>query len=227
MSEGNSQQLHSTGERVGRRTDARHADRELIAMVCHDLRNPLTIATGQLELAREETDNERLETVARSLERMDDLIEDLRVRSKMDESGPEMTSVDLGRLARTTWQTVEADHATVTIADPPTVTADPARLQQLLENLLWNAVEHAGEDVTITVGGLDDGDGFFVADDGCGIDPSERRYVFEQGYSTAEDQTGFGLWIVETVAEDHGWAVRVARGDDGGTRFEIRGVALA
>jgi len=64
--------------------------------------------------------------------------------------------------------------------------------------------------VTVSVGGLQDG--FYVADDGVGIPESERRDVFEAGYSTAVDGTGFGLRIVDV----HGWRIQVTDSDDGG-----------
>jgi signal transduction histidine kinase len=51
--------------------------------------------------------------------------------------------------------------------------------------------------------------------------------VFEAGYSTTEDGTGFGLNIVKQVADTHGWNVRVTDGSDGGARFEITGVEFA
>jgi signal transduction histidine kinase len=63
-----------------------------------------------------------------------------------------------------------------------------------------------------------------VADDGPGIPESDRLGVFESGYSTAPDGTGFGLTIVEEIAEAHGWEVSVTASRDGGARFEIRGV---
>ena len=80
--------------------------------------------------------------------------------------------------------------------------------------------------VSITVGDLDDGSGFYVADDGPGIDPADRQTVFEAGYSTAGTGTGFGLSIVAEVAEAHGWAVAVADADSGGARFEVSGVEV-
>ena len=80
--------------------------------------------------------------------------------------------------------------------------------------------------VSITVGDLDDGSGFYVADDGPGIDPADRQTVFEAGHSTAGTGTGFGLSIVAEVAEAHGWAVAVADADSGGARFEVSGVEV-
>ncbi|MFB6271074.1 MAG: sensor histidine kinase, partial [Halobacterium sp.] len=80
--------------------------------------------------------------------------------------------------------------------------------------------------VTVTVGDAGS-DGFYVADDGPGIPESERDAVFEGGYTTAEDGTGFGLAIVEDIVEAHGWTVDVTASEDGGARFDVRGVTTA
>jgi signal transduction histidine kinase len=77
----------------------------------------------------------------------------------------------------------------------------------------------------VRVGALDDG--FYVADDGPGVPPDDREHVFESGYSTSEDGTGFGLAIVEEIASAHGWDVDVVESEDGGARFEVTGVELA
>lgn len=76
----------------------------------------------------------------------------------------------------------------------------------------------------ITVGVLDQERGFYVADDGDGIPEDERDRVFESGYSTDREGTGFGLAIVKQVVDAHGWEIRLAESDTGGTRFEIPGV---
>ena len=88
-----------------------------------------------------------------------------------------------------------------------------------------DSVEHGGDDVTVTVGTVDDG--FYVEDDGTGIPEAERDEVFGAGYSTSESGTGFGLSIVEQVVEAHGWEVRVTDGAEGGARFEVTGVRFA
>ena len=89
----------------------------------------------------------------------------------------------------------------------------------MLENLLRNSLEHGGETVTVTIGDIDRG--FYVEDDGPGIPPEERDRVFDAGYSTNSEGTGFGLSIVSDVAEAHGWNVTVTEGRSGGARFEI------
>jgi signal transduction histidine kinase len=88
-----------------------------------------------------------------------------------------------------------------------------------------DTVEHGGT-VSITVGHLDDGEGFYVADDGPGIDPADRASVFEAGHSTTGTGTGFGLSIVAEVAEAHGWNVAVTDAVGGGARFEVSGVEV-
>ncbi|PSQ16582.1 hypothetical protein BRD00_10515 [Halobacteriales archaeon QS_8_69_26] len=102
--------------------------------------------------------------------------------------------------------------------------ADPGRLEHVFENLFRNAVEHGGDDVTVTVGALDGG--FYVADDGPGIPEDRREEVFDVGTSTAADGTGFGPTIVRHIVETHGWRVRVAESEDGGARFEVTGVEV-
>jgi signal transduction histidine kinase len=81
------------------------------------------------------------------------------------------------------------------------------------------------EDATSTVRvGAIDREGFYVEDDGPGISESERERVFETGYTTASAGTGFGLAIVEGIAEAHDWEVAVTSSGDGGARFEVTGV---
>ena len=228
---------------------------EFASIVSHDLRNPLNVAQGRLELAREECDNEHLERVAGAHQRMVDLIDDLLTLARDGEDAVDQESVHLGDCCEAWWRNVEtADAELVTDVDRR-ISADRRRLQQLLENLYRNAVEHSstgnrtesgdsvehgstssrtesddsvehgGDDVTVTVGTVDDG--FYIEDDGSGIPETEREEVFETGYSTSETGTGFGLSIVEQVVEAHGWDVRVTDGSEGGARFEITGVQFA
>jgi len=76
--------------------------------------------------------------------------------------------------------------------------------------------------VTVRVGSLSDG--FYVEDDGVGIPAEQRESVFEAGWSTDSDGTGFGLAIVKQIARAMGWKVSVTASDEGGARFEFRNV---
>jgi signal transduction histidine kinase len=195
---------------------------EFASVVSHDLRNPLNVAKGRLELAREECDSEHLDAVARSHDRMAELIDDLLTLARQGRGLDDTERVDLTELALTCRQAFDA--VELAVVDDLTVEADRSRLRELVENLLRNAVEHAGPDPTVRLGALDSADdpaGFYVEDDGPGIPEDEREQVFEHGYSTDADGTGFGLAIVRAVADAHGWDVEVTDGSDGGARFEI------
>ncbi|MFB6178731.1 MAG: sensor histidine kinase [Halorientalis sp.] len=194
-------------------------------IVSHDLRNPLQVATSQLELlGPHETPppvTEAIDTASVALDRMSEIIGDLLVLTRSGKQSPELEPTAIGAAADCAWQTVDTGSATLDCRCPIMIDADRAKLGHCLENLFRNAVEHAGDDVTVTVGPLDDAAGFFVADDGPGIPESERERVFEDGYTTDEDGTGFGLSIVAMVAETHGWVVSVTDSEPSGTRFEF------
>jgi signal transduction histidine kinase len=195
-------------------------------IVSHDLRNPLNVANGNVELERGERESERLETAAAALERMDALIADLLALAREGNAITDTERVSLSDLAAESWDSVETADARLVAEDDVRVTADPARLRQLLENLFRNAVEHGGPDVTVRIGALADRSGFHVEDDGRGIAAEDRTRVFEAGYSTNRDSTGFGLAIIREIADGHGWEITVTESDAGGARFEITGVEM-
>ena len=190
-------------------------------VVSHDLRNPLGVAQGR---ARMIDDDEHLPAIKRSLDRMEEIIEDVLTLAREGEAVKETEPVALNELATQCWAQVETGDAALTTDDALTIAADPSRCQQLLENLLRNSIEHVGDDVSIHVGQLPDG--FYVEDDGPGIPSEDREEIFEAGFSTNRDGTGFGLNIVKEVAEAHGWQVAVTNGTEGGAHFEFTGVTL-
>ena len=159
---------------------------------------------------------------------METLIEDLLTLARGGDQVESPDPVVLQELAELAWENVATSMAQVCVETDNTRTllADRSRLSQLLENLYRNAIEHSDEGVTVRVGELAEGRGLYVEDDGPGIPAEDRETVFEAGYSTAEGGTGFGLSIVEQVAEAHGWEIQATTGSDGGARFEITGVEL-
>ena len=195
---------------------------QFASVVSHDLRNPLNVADGRLSLAMDDHHSDHLVQVDRALDRMSALIDDLLTLARAGDPVTDPEPVDLAALAASCWEHVQTADATLVTDVDRTVRADESRLRQLFVNLVRNAVEHGGDDVTVTVGGLDDG--FYVEDDGPGIPGDSRDDVFDAGYTTAADGTGFGLKIVEQVADGHGWEIRVAERPEAGARFEITGV---
>ncbi|MFW5919008.1 MAG: PAS domain-containing protein [Halanaeroarchaeum sp.] len=192
---------------------------EFAHVVSHDLRNPLNVASGRLELARADPAAEHFDAIEQSHERMETLIENLLSVARAGDTISNRTSVSLASAAEAAWQNVATGEASLSVAVDRTVEAEESRLQQLFENLFRNAVEYAGTDPTVTVGEFQGG--FYVADDGPGIPADTRRRVFETGYTTAEDGTGFGLSIVERIVEAHDWAITATESATGGARFEI------
>jgi signal transduction histidine kinase len=178
-----------------------------------------------MELLADEVDSEHVEPIERSLSRMETLIEDLLTLAREGNDVDDPKPVDVAALARDAWETTDDGDGTLSVVlDEFEIMADEARLRQLLENLFRNGVEHGGENVTITVGATPGGDGFYVADDGEGIPESEREKVFETGYTTTTDGTGFRLNIDAEIVDAHGRAVRAVESAEGGARFEITGV---
>jgi signal transduction histidine kinase len=194
------------------------------SIVSHDLRNPLNVAQGRLELARAESESSHLTDVSEAHKRMERLIDDLLTLAREGVSETDTGPVELAEVVDGVRQLTTAGDATVVVDTDCTIRADRSHLRQLLENLIENAVEHGGGDVQITVAELDDCSGFYVEDDGPGFPDDERERVLEAGYSTAKDGTGFGLLVVQEVAQAHGWEVGITEGDSGGARFEITGV---
>ncbi|WP_336326077.1 hybrid sensor histidine kinase/response regulator [Halovenus sp. HT40] len=187
--------------------------------VSHDLRNPLTVAQSYVSLARSgDTDADALDNVAEAHQRMEGIIDDTLTLAREGELVEEPATVSLRSIATDCWQHVDTEDASLDVETETTLRADPDKLRHVFENLFCNAITHGGSDVTVRVGALQEG--FYVEDDGPGIDDDAKDEVFEFGY-TADEGSGFGLAIVETVAQAHDWRVRVTDSDAGGARFEF------
>jgi len=219
-------------ERERRQSELRRRNEQLdqfANVVSHDLRNPLNVAEGNLELARETGDVAQLDEVGEALSRMEAIVDDVLALAREGDGVADPSPVSLRAVAETAWGNVDTDSGTLRVVDEPTVTADRDRLTRLLENLFRNAIEHGPTEgtVAVTVGTVSGGEGFYVADDGPGVPEGERERVFDSGHTTATNGTGFGLAIVERIAEAHGWRVDLTESDEGGVRVEIRGVATS
>ncbi|WP_336135036.1 PAS domain-containing protein [Natronomonas amylolytica] len=209
---------------------------EFASLVSHDLKTPLSVASGNLHLARQTGDETYFEEIETALDRMETLIDEVLELAKqgevVDDAAPVALDPMLSDIETATGTDIEKAYP-----DDAAVVAEQPRLYSLLSNLVANSAEHGSTDsrsqaredavdhsdagVTIEVG-LED-DTLYVADDGTGIPEGERENVFDPGYS-GDDGSGFGLAIVEAIADAHGWEVDATESEAGGARFEISGV---
>ncbi len=151
------------------------------SIVSHDLRNPLTVAHGQVSLARDDSQAEHFETALDAIDRVEQITDGVLTMVRAGQAVEETDPVSLSAVANDSWDTVETGEATLEIVDDRTLAADRSRLRHVFENLFRNSIEHGTADrsgtrsndaqstdaVTVRVGPTERG--FFVADDGTGL----------------------------------------------------------
>jgi len=202
---------------------------QFASVISHDLRNPIAVAKGYLEHAQATGDLEHLEKVSSAHNRMETMIDEMlaltRAETQIDETTMEW--VPLQSVVTEAWETAETSDAMITTDIPAgyTISANPAVIGNILENLFRNAADHNESPVTVTVG-TTDSQGFYVEDDGTGIPESKREAVLEHGYTTGDRDTGLGLSIVRQLVSAHHWQIHVTEAGSGGARFEITGVTV-
>ncbi len=208
---------------------------EILSLVSHDLRSPLTVINGYLEILAKPLDDDRrtaaIDSAMRAVIRMQGLLDDLLDATHAERVfGPSvMRSVRLAEVAEavaTSLQATASQRITVHVADDVTVIGDSARLEQALTNLVGNAVKHgpAGGAIRIAVSARGDRAHLAVEDDGPGVPEDLRSGLFERGSRGPNADRvpgmGLGLYIVRVIAESHAGAAYIE--DTGaGTRFVL------
>lgn len=203
---------------------------EFTELVSHDLRGPLRMVSSSLTFLQQRYEDdldaeahEFLDSAVDGTEQMDRLLDELLTLTRAEQVVDDPTPVALSEVIADAWAAVDTRDATLEVKFGAfLLLAERERLNQLLMNLFRNAIDHGGPDVRIRMGRLSDG--FYVADDGPGIPPEDRDQVFESGYTTAADRSGFGLSIVKRIAVAHGWNVRFVDPSTEGARCEITDV---
>lgn len=218
------------------------AQNRFIADAAHQLRTPLAGLKAQIELAQRQHDPAALRHCLQSLrgsaDRMGRLVGQLLALARNEpnvEHAVRRDPVDLGALAGAIagdWvPRALAQHIDLGFeapAAPVLLPGDAARLKDLLDNLLDNAVRYGrpGGQITVVVTREDGLPVLAVTDDGPGIPPAQRERVFERFYSLlghGADGSGLGLAIVQEIARMHGGEARVDSGPQGvGTRVSVR-----
>jgi two-component system phosphate regulon sensor histidine kinase PhoR len=217
--------------------------RDFVVNASHELRTPLTTIRGSLEMLEGETMGVEaarwVDAIRRNAERMAAIVEDLLLMSRLEAKGAEPASepVELGRIAAevTGMFAHRAQSKGVSLRldvseSLPRVTADPFLMEQMLVNLVDNALKYT-EKGEVRVSCSTEGEGgvrIEVADTGIGIPHEhiprifERFYVVDTSRSRKLGGTGLGLAIVKHIVLSHGGTIDVQSGVGSGTRFTVR-----
>jgi len=193
---------HEITERKQREIELREKNERLerfASIVSHDLRNPLSVADGYLDMEREQSDSENLETVADALNRMHTLIDEMLTLAREGQEVTETKPVLLETVVRSSWNNIDQQNASSVSIRTSRSKADRIRLGQVFENLFRNAIEHGGESVTITVDMLDSEAGFYVENDGEPIPDDKKKRSSRQATPQTQRGTGFGLAIIKRI----------------------------
>lgn len=196
----------------------------------HELRTPLASLRTQLEVLLAHPDRldwrDACENALLDITRLQDLVADLVLLGKLDNSGPErLTPVRLSEVVESCLSGRQGVRAE--IEGEPVVLGNRGRLERLLRNLVDNAQRHASTGVVVSLSTVDETCVLTVTDDGPGIPAEDRERVFDRfvrldaGRARDEGGAGLGLAIVADIAHAHGGTAAVAD-HDGGARLVVR-----
>lgn len=194
--------------------------RKVALLAAHELRNGLQVSTGHL--SQVDSDDPHLEAAQESIDQLADVVDKVVSLASTESPTLQPRRLWLSTVVKDVWSSLSFPEATLNHTKDMRLLADPESIRLFLEILLTNAVEHGGSDVTIRIGATSSG--FFVADDGPGIGVSPPDRVFEAGYASEDQNSGFGLYIASRIAKEHGWLLSVTESEDRGARFTVTGV---
>lgn len=219
---------------IAQRRALEHVQHDFLAMVTHDLRTPLTALKGYLQLLQRRATYEAhaVEMMLTQATRLQRLIGDLLDIAQLQAGHLELRreEMDLGALVQAAVvqvQVLSARHTVRAVVPPVPLRGwwDRDRVDQVLQNLLTNALKYAPEGGEVTVGVADDGPAarVWVCDQGVGIPPELQPRLFERFYRTADAVTsgvpGLGLAISRALVEAHGGRIWVDSQPGAGSTF--------
>jgi signal transduction histidine kinase len=232
--------VHSLRD-VTRLKEAEEAKTLFLATASHELKTPLTVIRGFVEMLMQGDMTDDMQPMAlnavhrRTLE-LGEIVDRLLLSSRIEAGRVELVLGEFDvvtvaaervlAMSSVTGRPIRFESAT----DLPVAVGDPAALATVLDHLLDNAVKYSpdGGDVTVAVDETDDGVLIRVSDQGIGMDDEQLAHCFDKFWQAETSDvrrfggTGIGLYIVRSLVEAMGGTVEAVRGDDGGTVFHIR-----
>ncbi|MCL6477823.1 MAG: hypothetical protein K6T65_05350 [Peptococcaceae bacterium] len=207
---------------------------EVAASLAHEIRNPLAIVLGSLQILPRRMDDRDflysfLRVATQELARVNNSIESLLDFARL--SQPQFSSVDINNLLEETLRFFEVALENQKVAvrkdlNPlPFIEADEKQVRQALMNIILNALQAMPDGGNLLVAThYQQGDRFIrlmIADTGCGIRPEDQTYVFDAFFTTKNKGTGLGLTLVHRVADEHGGIIEFKSEPDKGTTFYL------
>lgn len=208
--------IHDLTEMEKKKRSQKNKLDEFSSLVSHDLRNPLNLAQGYLDLARESESEEDFEVIEKAHVRMENIIDELMlITTEKDEI--EKEKVDITEAFEEAFYFSGSENLEYKIEENMEIYADRSGLVSIFENLVSNSEEHNEGKIEVRVGKTDSG--FYYEDNGRGVSEDIRDEIFEYGVSS--DNGGVGLSIVKRIADISGWNIKLTESKEGGARFEF------
>jgi signal transduction histidine kinase len=221
---------------LARRDEASDRLRRFTGDAAHELRSPVASIRVQAEVAVANPDpdlaHEVLADVVHESERLSSLVEGLLTLARSDAGElPDPMPVDVVTAAREAVDRLGDAGPVVSVVAPSGacwVSAAPAEVDLVLDNLLRNAARHARAKITVTVLPRAKSVWLVVDDDGHGVAEEHRARVFDRFYRVQDDRartsggSGLGLALVAEIVRRRGGTVDVAESPEGGARFQVR-----
>jgi signal transduction histidine kinase len=212
-----------------------HGHRAMLADASHQLRTPLTALRLRLDLLAVDSSPATAAELAGAQEeiaRLSRLVDGLLATARAEAVTEQLEQIDVASVADervAAWHPVADAHGVKLLAEPPAAAAPPValgagHLEQILDNLLDNAIEaigDAGGIVRVSVDKTDAGVMLTVADDGPGMTPQERSRAFLRFTTGSQNGTGLGLAIVHRLVTSNGGSIRLEDTPGGGLTVEL------
>lgn len=222
----------------------RDTRQEFLANISHELRTPITYLEGYTKVIKDglyETEGERdlyLDIIHQEAHRLQHLVDDLFELAKMEEGKVTLTQewIDLSQLAEQAVRRVELKAKEKGLllklqlsGDAYMIRGDQKRMEQIIMNLLENAIRYTDEgEIIVHMEFAADAATLIVEDTGIGIPEEELPYIFERFYRVEKSRSrqyggsGLGLSIVKKLVELHGGKIRMISQPGAGTRCEVQ-----
>lgn len=193
---------------------------EFAKIISHDIRNPLSIAQGYIDMIEDGgNNNQPIQKTKNALNKIENILDDVLDISTKTESDLTKQYLTIDSIANNCWNNIENENSNLYVKTNQSIFVNEKLVYRFFDNMFKNSIKHGGKNVDITIGSLNNG--FYIEDTGDGIPDKIKSEIFNPNYTTSNTGKGLGLTIVEHVCDLHNWTIKVTESSSGGARFEI------